>query len=70
MLFYRFVKYTGFGNVLSVYDINKQTTTIKTGTKPISFTEIKPSKFSSEKIVYGPYENIKLLVKVGQQKLL
>lgn len=64
--FYRFLKYVGYGNVLSVYTLNKETTTIKLGVKPISFTEIKPTKFSTDKIVYGPYENTKPFAKVNK----
>ncbi|KAI1726427.1 ribophorin I domain-containing protein [Ditylenchus destructor] len=59
----QFVKYNGFGNVLSAYIMDKETTNFKVGnTKPISFTELNPSKYATDKVTYGPYEKQKPFV--------
>lgn len=49
---------------MSAYKINKETTNVKTGAKPLSYSEVNPVKYVNEKIVYGPYENNKPFVKV------
>ncbi|KAI1732893.1 ribophorin I domain-containing protein [Ditylenchus destructor] len=59
----QFVKYNGFGNVLSAYAMEKETTNFKVGnTKPISFTELSPSKYATDKVTYGAYEKQKPFV--------
>jgi len=58
------VLYTGHANLLSAYPVEKETNILKVGsTKPVSFTEQSPSKWSSEKLTYGPYENLKPFTK-------
>ncbi|KAL3093195.1 hypothetical protein niasHT_022645 [Heterodera trifolii] len=58
------VIFSGTANVLSAYPVMKENCVYKIGSsKPISFTEIAPSKHSQEKISYGPYENTKAYAK-------
>jgi hypothetical protein len=61
----RLVLYSGYANILSVYQIMKETCSYKIGgTKPLSFTEVAPNKYTVDKIVYGPYENSPAYMKV------
>lgn len=57
--------YSGIANVLSAYPVLKESCVYKVGpTKPISFTEVAPSKHATDKVTYGPYENTKPYTKV------
>ena len=58
--------YNGYANVLSPFVIGTQmTTVVLSKTKPISFTEMSPSKYSNGQIEYGPYQNIHAYTKVS-----
>ncbi len=64
------VLYGGLANVASAYKVEKETSNFKIGTtKPVSFTELAPSKFFSDKLTYGPYENVKPFTQVGGRNI-
>jgi hypothetical protein len=53
----RLVLYNGHGNVPAAYAIATESVTVKTGkTKPVSFTEVSPTKWTTGQLSYGPYE--------------
>lgn len=50
--------------MLSAYKIEKESSSFKTNTKPVSFTENVPTKYIGDKVLYGPYENQNPFTKV------
>lgn len=55
----QFVKYTGFVHFYSPYVTSQQKTQFKLGSaNVISSTQLKPYNVASNKIKYGPYENV------------
>lgn len=62
----RLVLYSGHANAPSAYRVEKETSSFKVGsTKPQSFTDLSGvSKFSGDKVAYGPFEDVKPFTQV------
>ncbi|XP_002075156.4 dolichyl-diphosphooligosaccharide--protein glycosyltransferase subunit 1 [Drosophila willistoni] len=60
----QFAKYVGLVHLYSNYETYSQKTIVKLGTSNIlSHTQVKPFSTATDKLIFGPYENIKALSK-------
>ena len=69
-MYLRLVLYSGHAHALSAYRVEKETSTFKVGlAKPLSFTDVAgASKFSGDKVTYGPFEDVKPFTQVEKGK--